>query len=188
MKRCSRDARGVAAVEFAFIAPVMLVLFIGIIEFSSGISVNRKITLAAQTMSDLTSRSQMVTTTDLSNFRTIVDAILTPFSATGVKASVVMLYIDPKTEKARAQWSNGPDVVADGTVVQIPPSLVGRDSSGKVLPGQYLIKGVVSYRYVPVVGLVMASAGLDLSQTAYTRPRQTPCVFLGAVGQSCPVK
>ena len=50
----ARDRRGLAAVEFALIVPLMLVLFYGTLEFSSGVAVDRKVTLVARTLSDLT--------------------------------------------------------------------------------------------------------------------------------------
>ena len=52
-----RNERGNAAVEFAIIVPIMLTMFFGMVEFSSGIAVNRKVTLVARTLSDLTSQS-----------------------------------------------------------------------------------------------------------------------------------
>ena len=45
---CSRDCRGIAATEFAVIVPIMLVLFFGTVEISSGVAVDRKVTLVAQ--------------------------------------------------------------------------------------------------------------------------------------------
>lgn len=50
------DRSGVGAVEFAFIAPLMLVMFFGTIEFSQGVGANRKVTIMARTLSDLTSQ------------------------------------------------------------------------------------------------------------------------------------
>ena len=55
------DRRGVAAIEFAMIVPLMLVLFFGTVEFSSGVAVDRKVTLMARTLSDLTSQNISVT-------------------------------------------------------------------------------------------------------------------------------
>ena len=52
----SQDCRGVAAIEFAMIVPIMLVMFFGTVEFSSGVAVDRKVTLMARTLSDLTSQ------------------------------------------------------------------------------------------------------------------------------------
>ena len=62
-----RDRRANVAIEFAFIVPLMLTMFFGMVEFSSGIAVNRKVTLAARNMSDLVSQSSTVTDTDLAN-------------------------------------------------------------------------------------------------------------------------
>ena len=47
----------IAAIEFALIVPLMLVLFFGTVEFSSGVAVDRKVTLMARTLSDLTSQN-----------------------------------------------------------------------------------------------------------------------------------
>jgi Flp pilus assembly protein TadG len=54
--RLRRDRRGLAAVEFALVVPLMLVLFFGALEFSSGVAVDRKVTLVARTLSDLTTQ------------------------------------------------------------------------------------------------------------------------------------
>ncbi len=43
--------------------------------------------------------------------------------------------------------------------------------------GTYLIFSEVSYLYVPAVGYVMAKAGITLHDVAYTRPRQSLCIF-----------
>ena len=63
--RMLADRSGIAATEFAVIAPVMLVMFFGTVEFSSGVAVDRKVTLMARTLSDLTSQSVSVNDTDL---------------------------------------------------------------------------------------------------------------------------
>src|SRR6185437_3968415 len=54
------DRRGLAAIEFAMLVPIMLVMFFGTVELSSGVAVDRKVTLVARTLSDLTSQSDRV--------------------------------------------------------------------------------------------------------------------------------
>ena len=46
------DRSGIAATEFAIIVPLMLVMFFGTVEFSSGVAVDRKVTLMARTLSE----------------------------------------------------------------------------------------------------------------------------------------
>src|SRR4029077_1638399 len=101
------DKRGVAAVEFAVIVPVMLVLFFGVEEFSSGVAVDRKVTLMARTLSDLTSQNTSVTDSQLTNFFNASSAILWPYVSSPpptpnpVNSTVSELYIDPTTGVAR---------------------------------------------------------------------------------------
>jgi Flp pilus assembly protein TadG len=163
------DRRGVAATEFAVIVPIMLVMFFGVVEFSSGVAVDRKVTLMARTLSDLTSQSLSVANSDMTNFFAASGAIMTPYSSAPTLATISELYVDPNTLVARVQWSNGSSPRAIRSTVVIPPALA--------VAGSYLIYSEVSYLYVPTIGYVMAKAGVNLSDTAYTRPRQSTCVF-----------
>jgi Flp pilus assembly protein TadG len=180
------DSRGVAATEFAMIVPMMLVMFFGTVEVSSGVAVNRKVTLVARTLSDLTSQSLSVSSTDLTNFFKASYGILWPYPSAPTQATISELYIDPTTSIARVQWSQGSAPRGQGSTVGIPSGLIGKDSSGKTLPNQYLILSEVSYLYQPIVGYVMAKAGVTLSDTAYTRPRQSTCVFYSPATAPCP--
>src|ERR1700712_507745 len=86
------DSRGIAATEFAVIVPIMLVMFFGVVEFSSGVAVDRKVTLVARTLSDLTSQSTTVADTDMTNFFTASTAIMTPYSSTPTKSTISELF------------------------------------------------------------------------------------------------
>jgi len=164
-----RDRRGLAAIEFAMLVPIMLVMFFGTVELSSGVAVDRKVTLVARTLSDLTSQSTSVADGDLNNFFTIKDAMLSPYSPGPVQATISELYVDPTTLKARVQWSSGSAVRSQDSIVGIPTALAIGDT--------YLIMGEVSYLYKPMVGYVMSKSGINLTYTAYTRPRQNKCVI-----------
>lgn len=184
------DSRGVAATEFALIVPMMLVMFFGTVEVSSGVAVNRKITLVARTLSDLTSQSTKVQDADVTDFFAASKGIMWPYASSPIKATISELYIDPTTSVARVQWSKasgGASPRAVGDTVSVPPGLIGTDSSGKALPNQYLIFSEVSYLYQPIDGgYIMSSAGVTLSDNAYTRPRQSVCVILNSDDNVCP--
>lgn len=171
------DCSGLASIEFAMILPLMLVMFFGTLEFSTGIAVDRKVTLVARTLSDLTSQASSVNDTDLANFTATADAILTPYSSTPLRSTVTEVWIEPSTGNARVQWSKGSAAHNTGDIVTIPSQLIAKDATGKVLASQYLILSEVSYRYVPTIGYVMAKAGVNLADVSYTRPRQSACVI-----------
>jgi Flp pilus assembly protein TadG len=181
--RMFADRRGLAAIEFAFIMPVMLVMFFGTVEFSSGVAVDRKITLVARTLSDLTSQSATaVTDSYLQNAFTASIAILTPYSATPTNARISEIYID-STNVAKIQWSKAATISSgasqatlttssrapgDNVTSMIPPTLL--------VAKTYLILSEVSYLYTPTVGYVMAKGGISLSDFSYSRPRYVTCV------------
>ena len=164
------DRSGLAAVEFAMVVPVMLLLFFGTDEFSSGVAVNRKVTLMARTLSDLTSQNISVTDTQFTNFFNASQAIMTPYPSAPVSSTISELYIDPATLVARVQWSKGASPRATGTTVAIPTAL----QAG----GTYLIYSEVNYKYVPSVAwFINQTNGITLTDFSYTRPRQSTCVM-----------
>jgi Flp pilus assembly protein TadG len=183
-----RDDRGNAAVEFALIVPLMLVLFFGTVEFSSAVAVNRKISMVTQQLADLASRYTTVNDTDMTNFGVIGDAMLTPYSATPLKATITEIYIDPATGVARAQWSKGDVPRAAGTPVPVPANLIAKDATNKIIANQYLIFSETSYLYQPTVGYVMGVAGVTLSDKTYMRPRVATCVLYNTSTGSCPTQ
>jgi Flp pilus assembly protein TadG len=179
VSRFLRDRDANAAVEFAFIVPLMLVLFFGTVEFSSGVAAQRKVVLATRNLSDLVSQSSAVTDTDLDNYNSTSRAIMNPFPLSpDYSARVTELYIDPTTKIGQVKWSKGWGASK--------PALTGTMAVPTALQvgGTYVIYGEVSYKYVPAVGYVMAPAGVSMSEVTYTRPRQSTCVTYGSV-QNC---
>lgn len=57
-KKCRRDRRGVAAIEFALIVPIMSAMFIGAVELSQVITVDRRVTQVASATADLVARAE----------------------------------------------------------------------------------------------------------------------------------
>jgi Flp pilus assembly protein TadG len=160
---------GLAAVEFAMIIPLMAMMFIGTNEFSAGVAIDRKVTIMARTLSDLTSQNTDVTDDKFTNFFNAGKSVMTPYSATPVQGTITELYIDSKTLKARVQWSKGAEAHTPGDIIEIPDALK--------IGGTYLIYSEVKYKYVPSVAwFINKTSGITLSDVTYTRPRQGLCV------------
>ena len=192
--RLFKDTRGLAATEFAFIVPFMLVMFFGTVEISSGVAVDRKVTLVARTLSDLLSQvgpppppapvSSYAPADDtyLQNVFTAGIAILTPYCAVPATLQLTEIYVD-SNQVAKVQWSKAASVPtcnatqvtltnstrSAGDTITIPPTLLVKQT--------YLIFSEVSYNYTPVgIGYVMKS-NVIMSDVSYTRPRQVVCVI-----------
>ena len=175
VQRFRSDCRGLAAVEFALIVPLMFTFLFGTIEITNGVTVNRKVELVSRTLSDLTSRATAVSSTDVTSFFTVGGAIMQTYSATPLNATVTEVYVDPTTGTGKVQWSQGSSARKVNDPVTVPAGLITKDSSGKVVADQYLILSEVSYLYTPAVGYVMKTA-VNLSASTFTRPRQSSSV------------
>src|ERR1700687_4907419 len=63
--RFLRDPRGVSAVEFAFVFPVLVLLFLGGTAMTQGVVLKRKTTLVTRTVGDLVSQYPQIVDTDM---------------------------------------------------------------------------------------------------------------------------
>ncbi|WP_245452838.1 TadE/TadG family type IV pilus assembly protein [Bradyrhizobium sp. C9] len=186
------DRRGLAAVEFAFIMPLMLVLFFGTVEFSSGVAVDRKVTLMARAASDLTSQATQVVDADLQNFFSASVGIMTPYDPSPTKVTLSEIYVD-NSNIAHIQWSKAGTIASGATQATLTASTRSQGDivtsvvpSALLVSGTYLIFSEVSYKYVPTIGYVMAKAGITFSDVAFTRPRQSVCVFYAPTSATMP--
>jgi Flp pilus assembly protein TadG len=191
LPRFFRDRRGVAAIEFAMIAPFMLIAFFGTVEFCTAVAIDRKVTLIARTFSDLTSQQTppslavdgaSIADPDFVNNFTAGMKIVQPYDATLVLGTISEVYVDSNA-KATVQWSRSAIVQSGATQATLTTSArkFGDDVSNVVPPQllvkqTYLIFSETSYKYTPTIGYVMAKAGVNMSDVSYTRPRQATCI------------
>jgi Flp pilus assembly protein TadG len=190
------DCSGISATEFAFIVPLMLMMFFGTVEFSSGVAIDRKVSLMARTLSNLTSQAKADADTDLTTFFAATCAIMTPYDPTLTKSTISELYVDPSTLQAQVEWSRSATVDANCNVTLRPGHTAGSPipapfsfPSQLAVGGTYLIVGEISYLYKPTIAYgLMPNGGVTLSDTAFTMPRQSTCVFYPSVPSpaTCP--
>lgn len=163
-RQFGRDAKASAAIEFALIVPVMLTIYIGGSTVTEAISVNRKVTLVAHAVADLTAQANSLTNTEISNILNAASAIVYPYSNTPMAVTVTSIKID-SNKKATVIWSktlNGTQRSGDVTS-KIPTDLKEAESC--------LIWGEATYVFKPVVGYVI-SGTINLGDETFMRPRQ----------------
>ena len=66
IKKYLLDREGIAAIEFVFVAPIMIGMYFGLAEISTAISADRRISHATNVAGDLTTQAAVITAADLS--------------------------------------------------------------------------------------------------------------------------
>jgi len=165
LARLRRDESGVSAVEFAMLLPLMLTLYLGAVEISQAVGVDRKVTLTTRTVADLASQATTINNTDMSNLLNASAAVIIPYSTTNGQLKVTVSEVDVDANgTAKIAWSDtlGGTARAKGATVTLPAALNVANTS--------LIWGEVSYTYTPTIGYVVTGS-LNLSDQIYMRPR-----------------
>lgn len=181
VRRFRTDCRGIAAVEFAFVLPIMLLLFFGVIEISNGIEADRKASVTARTLSDIISQLLTVFDSDISNSFNASSSIMFPYSSVSMQAVVSQVKIDATGNKANIVWSFGSNATPHpkDEPVQLP--------AGLRVPNTYLIWSETTYTYAPLVHYI-TKTDLTLKNQFYTRPRQSDCVLYNNGSTTVPTK
>lgn len=168
LSRFARDRRGVSAVEFAFIAPVMIGLYLGCAEISDGVAADRKVSLIAGALANLPAQVTTISAGDMTNILDASSAIITPYSASNLTMTVSCLKIDGNGI-AKVQWSatrNGTARSAGSTYS------FSSASSALAVKNSWLLLSEVSYAYTPTVGYTITGT-LTLSDKMFMSPRIT---------------
>ncbi len=166
--RLIADCRGLSAVEFALLFPVMLTLLLGSVEASQGIATDRKVELTAHTLADLATQYTAITNADMTNILNAGAAIIAPYAAANLKETVSEIAIDSQGN-ATVVWSdtlNGTALTV-GQTIAVPSSLA--------TPNSYLIFAQVQYGYNPAYGYVLTGS-LTLSDQSFMQPRESASI------------
>jgi Flp pilus assembly protein TadG len=169
LRRLAGDERGVSAVEFAMLLPLMLTLYLGTVEISQGIGADRKVTLTAHTVADLVSQVSSINNSDMTNSLNAASAVMAPYPTSKLAVTVSSISIDANG-KATIAWSDTLNGTARsvGATVTLPTALVVANTS--------LIWAEAQYSYKPVIGYVV-SGTLTLKDQIYMRPRLSDSVI-----------
>ena len=174
-----RDRAGVSALEFAFVLPLMLTIYIGSFELSQGLSAKTKVTQTARTVTDLVARSTTITASQMSDIFSATNTVMSPFTITTAQFVLVVSTINID---ANSNTTIGASCASDGNTYYTPGQTV-TVPAWLIVPSSQLIWGTASYTYTPflvrggapfytMVGPVM------LADQMYMAPRMSPTVSL----------
>jgi Flp pilus assembly protein TadG len=176
-RRFAGDRRGVAALEFALIAPLMVMTYFGVAELTEGLMASRKVSTVASSIGDLAAQAAAVTPSQLGDIFTIGQTLMLPYSTTSEPLTMRLSSVTVDASNVpRVDWSQGSGMaaLAKGSAVALPlapkalpsdPNLpfIGQGQSVIVAEAHYAFASPVA-RYLPAVS--------DLHDTLYLSPRQ----------------
>lgn len=180
LKRLLKNKDGVAAIEFAFVAPVMIALYIGLAEVSLLISTDRNVSHAASVTGDLATQEENLSSSDIEDiFNASLAVIGTNFTnSQRVSIDIISFEVD-----------------ASNTVVEVGYAKLGTGLSGKFDPG-----GINATLLNQTSGLVVTRIKYDyhspsrtyvqtpsLTETFMLKPRKSKSIPFGPSNITCSV-
>ena len=168
-----RERKGVAAIEFAMIFPMMVVLFLGSVEFSEGLTIDRRVTQIASSTADIVAQYEQLTPANVDAIIQIGKELLGGEDPGPLRVLVVSVSTDVNgnatVDWARDETGNNGGLNAGDPYTGLPDGLLGALSS--------VIISKVHYNYVPPISHYIHN-GIDLAETFYLRPRRSLKVAL----------
>ena len=183
--RFCRDRRGVAAIEFAFIVPVLLIMYFITMEASQAIETSKKVSRIGSMVADLVTQQQTVVSADLDAIMKIGTSTLQPYNRSLPTIIITAIQItDEASPKVQVVWSRklvGSTYSADAakdSATTVPATLKIRNT--------FLIRVESQLGYQPIIawtadnvkplGLTSAFSNISMGETYYLRPRRSPTI------------
>jgi Flp pilus assembly protein TadG len=161
-RRFWQARNGVAAIEFALIAPVMVTLLLAMTEVTVSVNTDRKLSLVTRTLADLTGRATVMTSNDMQAVFDAGRAVMQPYSAAngGFVISSIVVTMSGTTPTGAVAWScaNGPNAAkrTSGSPYTVPASFASAAS---------FIVVESKMPYTPILGGQFTNGVINLNET-----------------------
>jgi Flp pilus assembly protein TadG len=174
--RAISDSEGSVLIEAAIILPILLMIFLGMVEFSNAFTAKRRVDTVASTTADLVARAQFVTAPDLADIASVGAQLMLPFSSSRLTLRIRSVSEDSQsrvTEQWNCFWSS---ISVAATCAQTGTAYSGVPA-GVLRAGESVIISQATYAFTPTVGEFLMG-GLTFTANSYLRPRLAASVPL----------
>ncbi|HEY0051800.1 MAG TPA: TadE/TadG family type IV pilus assembly protein [Caulobacteraceae bacterium] len=169
-RRFSDDRRGVSAVEFAMLAPVMVAFYFGLSEFCQGFMAQKRMSHTAAAVADLVAQTETISSAGVTDVFNVGKLVMSPFPTAALKQRISSVTVN-SSGQARVDWSRGDGLTARGTATSVTLP------SGLVEIGESVIMTEVEYDYDSPVDYLMPTI-TRFNHVYYLRPRRSDKVVL----------
>ncbi len=163
LRRFSAARSGLAALEFAILLPMMVLLLFGAVELIDVLGSNRRAENTTASLADVISRDTEVTDEEVEGLWRATEILMVPDNAADLNLRITSISIQDAAT-ARVVWSEGRGMAARiaNSTVSLPADMMR--------PGTSIIMAESEYQYVSPIGMIIGSP-MTLNHTAYRRSR-----------------
>jgi Flp pilus assembly protein TadG len=187
IRRLRRDQSGVSALEFALIAPLMILFYFGSAELTQAVMAQRRTLSVASAIGDLVAQANGTTTAqDVDDAMNMGNIIMYPFPTTGTVLSICVEGItadNSATPVKSVMWRHVKN--DDGNCAAVGTKVTGL-SDDVIAAGQSLIMARVAYKYTSSTNLVLHINPI-FTKVYYLRPRRSSSISCtdAVTGKTC---
>jgi Flp pilus assembly protein TadG len=157
------SARGVAAAEFALIAPALIFLIMGVFEMSFRFRASEEATRYVHQVADLVSRETGLTTGTLEEIYDASIYMMKPLDTTdNLDLDISSIAFIGDSATPQIQWRR---------VAGTPVAFEVSESAGMGQKDETVIRVGVRYKYQSVLTEMFGGGAMDIEKSAYARPR-----------------
>jgi Flp pilus assembly protein TadG len=141
IRHFGRERSGASAIEFAFLAPILVAIYVSSFEITTGYSVSQKTLKAAGSIADIVTRQDSVDKAFLSEMVDTAESTIAPSAALGLKLKITGVTID-SSGNAKVLWSwneSGGAPYTKGSTVTVP--------SDMKKPSSFLVRSELSIQH-----------------------------------------
>ena len=161
--RFTEDCCGASAIEFALVAPILVLVLLGGYQFSEATSAYRKTTLTARAVADLTTQYASMGTNEVSAVLNASAQVMAPFDTSSLSI-VLTEYGVSSSGVAKVTWSKA----LNGTPLQ--PGSSATLPTGICVPNASIVLATVTYNFKPAV-FYRLTGFMPMSSAIYMSPR-----------------
>jgi Flp pilus assembly protein TadG len=163
--RLVRDRDGLAAVEFAFVAPILIMAYFGVAELCGALLDQRKTSHVASAIGDLTAQYSNPALSDINNFFAAGQIIMSPSPTTTLQMRISLVQENAAGTVATVQWS-----CPTANWIGIPKGTPEPLQANLITANQSVVMSEAKYTYTSPVSYMLPSA-FNYSYVFYLRPR-----------------
>ena len=156
--------QGNAALEFAIIAPMMIMLLFGSVDLLDVLNANKRVQNVTSSLADVVARDTEVSNDEVTGLWAAINVLMYPSGGDAVDIRISSISIE-SASIARVVWSEGHGMQARqaGTTVSgLPAAMMN--------PGTSIILSEATYEYDSPLGFLLED-GVTLQHQAYRRSR-----------------